>query len=75
MFTRSGFNIYPREIERAVGELDGVRGVVVSAIPEPARENDIAIDVEGSVTEDEVKRWCESRLATYKQPARVTVRS
>jgi long-chain acyl-CoA synthetase len=75
MFTRSGFNIYPREIERAICELPGVRRVVVSAIPEPARENDIALEVDGSVTADEVKRWCESRLASYKQPARVIVRS
>jgi acyl-CoA synthetase (AMP-forming)/AMP-acid ligase II len=47
MFTRNGFNIYPREIEQAVLELPGVRRVVVRAVPEPAREHDIALAVEG----------------------------
>lgn len=73
MFTRSGFNIYPREVERAIGELPGVASVEVSAIPEPSREHDIAVSVRGSVTEADVRAWCESRLSAYKQPTRITV--
>ena len=42
MFTRNGFNIYPREIERALLELPGVTRVEVWPIPEPPKENDIA---------------------------------
>ena len=72
MFTRNGFNIYPREIERAVTELAGVRGTRVSAIPDPIRENDIAIDVDGDRTADDVKRWCEERLSVYKRPSWIT---
>ena len=75
MFTRNGFNIYPREIEQAVRELPGVRSVVVRAIPEPAREHDIGIDIVGSVSEAGVKAWCEDRLSAYKQPSVVTIRS
>jgi long-chain acyl-CoA synthetase len=75
MFTRSGFNVYPHEIERAVLELPGVRAARVSAEPEPTRENDVTLEVEGSVGEDQVKAWCEARLATYKRPARITVRA
>jgi long-chain acyl-CoA synthetase len=75
MFTRNGFNIYPREIERALLELAGVREAAVEALPEPARENDIAVDVVGAVTEEDVRRWCRTRLSAYKQPSRVTVRS
>ena len=45
MFTRNGFNIYPRELERVVGAMPGVRAVTVRAVPEPVREHDIALDV------------------------------
>ncbi|MDF1501587.1 AMP-binding protein [Roseisolibacter sp. H3M3-2] len=73
MFTRNGFNIYPREIERAVRELPGVRTATVRAVPDPAREHDIALHVTGDVGADAVKRWCAERLSAYKQPAEVTV--
>ena len=75
MFTRNGFNIYPREIERVVGEMPGVRAVRVRAVPAPAREHDIAleVEVEGTVTEAEVRAWCEPRLSAYKQPSEVAV--
>jgi long-chain acyl-CoA synthetase len=74
MFTRNGFNIYPRELERAIGELPGVTRVRVHAIPEPARENDIGVEVWGAVAEADVRRWCESQLSGYKQPSVVEVR-
>ena len=73
MFTRNGFNIYPAEIERVVGALPGVRAVRVRAIPEPMREHDIGLDVEGDVTAEQVKQWCEARLSAYKQPSEVRV--
>jgi long-chain acyl-CoA synthetase len=75
MFTRNGFNIYPAEIARVVRLLPGVRAVRVRAVPEPAKENDIALDVEGDVTPDDVKRWCAAHLSAYKQPSVVDVRA
>ncbi|HTE48023.1 MAG TPA: AMP-binding protein [Gemmatimonadaceae bacterium] len=76
MFTRNGFNIYPREIERVVGEMQGVVRIdareVAAAIVD--REPEIALDVEGNVTEDDVKLWCAERLSAYKQPAVIVVR-
>ena len=71
MFTRNGFNIYPREIENAVRELAGVEAVDAFAIPAAARENDIGLRVRGAVTEADVRRWCERRLSLYKQPSAV----
>ena len=73
MFTRNGFNIYPEEIRQAVSELPGVREVRVRAIPEPLRDFDIALDVDGTVTADAIRQWCETRLSAYKQPASVIV--
>lgn len=73
MFTHNGFNIYPREIERAVAELPGVRAVRVRAVPDPLREHDLALDVVGEVTVEQVKAWCATRLSGYKQPREVRV--
>jgi long-chain acyl-CoA synthetase len=73
MFTRNGFNIYPRELERVIGDLPGVRSVTVRPIPDPTRENDIALDVAGHVNAETVKRWCEERLSAYKQPTEINV--
>lgn len=75
MFTRNGFNIYPREIERAVMELDGVREARVTAIPVPVRENDIRLAVVGRATEEELRQWCRDRLSAYKQPTVVEITS
>lgn len=73
MFTRNGFNIYPSELERVIGELPGVVQVEVTATPETARENEIDVTVHGAVEEATVRAWCEERLASYKQPTRVTI--
>lgn len=73
MFTRNGFNIYPCEIEEAVRELPGVTSAAVSAVPDPLRENGIALMVRGSVSEAAVRAWCEERLSTYKQPTSIVV--
>jgi long-chain acyl-CoA synthetase len=69
MFTRNGFNIYPREVERVVCELPGVQRAEVVAIPEPTRENDILLRVTGNVMKQDLERWCEQRLSAYKQPS------
>ncbi|MEP6492330.1 MAG: AMP-binding protein [bacterium] len=76
MFTRNGFNIYPHEIERVVSDMPGVTGVVVTegAPPAPDKEPDIALAVDGSVSEDDVKRWCAERLSAYKQPGTILIR-
>jgi long-chain acyl-CoA synthetase len=71
MFTRNGFNIYPREIERTVEELDGVERARVYAVPGEDDEAEVAIalDVRGTTTEAAVRAWCAERLSRYKQPS------
>lgn len=73
MFTRNGFNIYPRELERVIGSLPGVTSVRVWSIPDNAREHDIGVAVTGNVTEADVKAWCDASLSSYKQPAVIEV--
>lgn len=74
MFTRNGFNVYPREIEQVIAAMPGVASVVAEGMPHPVREHDVAVVVTGSVLPDDVKQWCEQRLSAYKQPSRITVR-
>ena len=74
MFTRNGFNVYPREIERAVSSMPGIDGVTVRELAEPDRESEIGLDVRGAVSEDAVRRWCAERLSAYKQPSVVSIR-
>jgi len=73
MFTRNGFNIYPREIEHVVCAMPGVRRAEVAAIPEPTREHDILLRLAGDVAQEDVERWCEEHLSAYKQPSVIEI--
>jgi long-chain acyl-CoA synthetase len=74
MFTRNGFNIYPREIESAVEELPGIDTArVFPRERDQGDELEIALEVRGSRSEDEVRAWCETRLAAYKRPTSIQV--
>jgi long-chain acyl-CoA synthetase len=77
MFTRNGFNIYPRELERVLTEHPHIRAARVCALPELARENEIVLFVEPApgteLTEDQVREICVARLALYKQPGRIFI--
>lgn len=73
MFTRNGFNVYPREVERVLGTLPGVRAVSVTGEPDPASEHEVAARVTGSVSEADVKAWAEAHLSAYKRPTRLTI--
>jgi long-chain acyl-CoA synthetase len=73
MFTRNGFNVYPREVERVVGAMPGVTRAEVGSRPDPVKENDVLLRVYGDVSEEDVKRWCEERLSAYKQPSVIEI--
>ena len=77
MFTRSGFNVYPREVERAVAGDARVARARVTAQPDPAKENEVILEVVpaagASLSEDDIREICKARLAAYKQPGRIVV--
>jgi acyl-CoA synthetase (AMP-forming)/AMP-acid ligase II len=73
MFTRNGFNIYPREIEGVVRGMPGVEVVAVREVTGDDREAEIELEVTGRVTEDAVKGWCAEQLSAYKQPSTIRV--
>lgn len=71
MFTRNGFNIYPKEIEAALLRMPGVESAHAWGIPEAQKENDIAVRVAGAVSESDIKRWAQQELAAYKIPSHI----
>ena len=73
MFTRNGFNIHPRELERVMASLPGAANVHVSSSPDALRENDVSVELTGNVTEEQVKAHCRERLAAYKVPSRILI--
>ncbi len=77
MFTRSGFNIYPREIERVLRDDPRIADASVTNVPDAAKENEIAVTIVpapgAELDENEVRRICRDNLAAYKQPARITI--
>jgi long-chain acyl-CoA synthetase len=76
MIVRGGYNVYPREIEEAIYEHEGVAEVAVIGVPHEELGEEVAAVVamkEGaSATEEEVITFTKERLASYKYPRRVT---
>ena len=67
-----GFNIYPAELERVIGEYPGVAMVAVAGVPDDLKGElakafivqspDVSIDI------DLLEQYCRMRLAAYKVP-------
>ena len=70
-----GYNVYPKEIEALIDEIEGVRESAVIGVPHPDfGEGVVAVVVprEGAdPTEDAILAPLRDRLARYKQPRRV----
>jgi long-chain acyl-CoA synthetase len=75
MIIRGGFNVYPREIEEALYEHDGVREVAVIGVPHPELGEEVAAAVAlkpgADVSPEELRDFAKSRVAAYKYPRRV----
>jgi fatty-acyl-CoA synthase len=72
MIIRGGKNIYPREIEEYLYNLQGVKDVQVVAVPSPKYGEEVSafiIPKEGAViTDDIVKDFCRGKIARHKIP-------
>ena len=77
MIISGGFNIYPAELENAIGEHPSVAEVAVFAIPDerwgetPAAH--VVVDDLSSITEQEVIALVVERLGSYKKPSKVVL--
>jgi long-chain acyl-CoA synthetase len=71
----AGYNVYPREVEELLFELEGVADVAVVGIPDERRGETVKAFVvptpNADLTEDQVRQFCLDRLAEYKHPREV----
>ncbi|MGM0585523.1 MAG: malonate--CoA ligase [Pseudomonadota bacterium] len=72
-----GYNVYPKEIESLIDEIEGVKESAVIGVPHPDfGEGVVAVVVperEGALGEAEVQAALAGRIARYKQPKRIFV--
>ena len=73
----SGFNVYPREVERVLRAHPSVADVAVVGVPHPQTGETVVAHVVRSGDEDlsgdELDDWCRARLARYKCPTAITI--
>jgi fatty-acyl-CoA synthase len=70
MIVSGGENVYPIEVEKALGAHDAVREVVVVGVPDDAFGQRLAAYVvtQGEVDADTLKNHVRAELAGYKVP-------
>ncbi len=75
----SGFNIVPREVEEVLFLHPKVQEAVVAGVPDKYRGETVKAYVvlkpEETCTPEEIRKFCEERLAPYKVPKQVEFRS
>ncbi len=69
----NGFNVYPAEVEEAIGELPGVDAVAVVGRADPRTGEQVVAFVTGTITAELIMEHCAGRLAKFKRPAVVRV--
>jgi long-chain acyl-CoA synthetase len=76
LIIRSGFNVYPAEVENVLNSHPDVLQSAVIGRPVEGNEEVIAfVELLPSVhaLPDDIVEWCEARLAPYKRPAEIRV--
>lgn len=77
----SGFNVYPSEVEDVIAEVDGVNQVAVVGLPDEQTGEAVVAFVEAATDHDRealveaIDARCRTRLARFKQPARIAIGS
>jgi long-chain acyl-CoA synthetase len=78
MILVSGFNVYPNEIEDVIATMPGVLEVAAVGVPDPKAGEAVKVVIvkkDPSITEAEVRAYCEANLTGYKRPKIVEFRS
>jgi len=78
LYIRGGYNVYPLEVEQVIGEHPAVAEVAVVGVPAAViGEIGVAFVVAAAGCHapalDELRSWCQERLADYKAPDRIVV--
>jgi long-chain acyl-CoA synthetase len=78
LIIRSGFNVYPVEVESVLSLFPGVASVAVVGRDVPGNEEVVAFvqPLPGQVLGvDELSQWAHERLAPYKRPSEIFIKS
>jgi long-chain acyl-CoA synthetase len=78
MILVSGFNVYPNEVEEVLGQLDGVLECAAVGMPDEKTGEAVKLVIvkrQPSLTEAEVRAYCEANLTGYKRPRTVEFRT
>ena len=77
MILVSGFNVYPKELEDVVSQMEGVLECAAVGIPDARTGEAVKLVVSGipGITEDHVRDYCRARLTGYKQPKVIEFRA
>ena len=78
MILVSGFNVYPNEVEDVLSQLPGVLECAAVGIPDDKAGEAVKVVIvkkNPSLTEAEVRAWCEANLTGYKRPKVVEFRT
>jgi len=78
MILVSGFNVYPNEIEDVLSQLPGVLECAAVGIPDAKAGEAVKVVIvkkDASLTEAEVRAFCEANLTGYKRPKVVEFRT
>jgi long-chain acyl-CoA synthetase len=75
MVLSGGYNIYSKEVEAAILELDGVQDAAVVGVPDAVYGEAVAAFIElrpgARLDAEQVVEHCRSRIASYKKPKHV----
>jgi acyl-CoA synthetase (AMP-forming)/AMP-acid ligase II len=68
-----GVNVYPAEVERVLGQLDGVEDVVVFPVADERWGQRVCAAVVGAVDAAGVEAFAHAQLAPYKRPKDIVI--
>ena len=71
MIITGGYNVYPREVEDVVAEVEGVREVAVLGLADPDWGQRIVALYTGDAAPEAIEAHCRARLASYKKPKEI----
>ncbi len=77
MAITGGYNVYPREIDEVLFAHPAVQEAAAMAVPDPhwgeVLQAYVVLLPGQAADEEELRAWCQARLAKYKIPARIEV--
>jgi len=79
MIIASGYNVYPREIEEVLYQMEGVEEAIVIGVPDDYRGETVKAfikPIEGyTLSTEEILQYAKDNLAPYKAPKEVEILS